>query len=149
MTAYHRPLRTTGHCRHYSFDRRADQPNCALGIDLGAPGASRSCWPFPKLRNPPRQCPLRSEYTAEERVAWEDWISARLVRLGNAVAALPAPLPVGCVGHLDCPNCGGTLRWGRWHGGASVRCETPDCAEARFNVARGAEWPLTGKEADR
>lgn len=77
-----RPLRATHHCRHYSYRntglaglRSGDHggPQCALGIDLSAPAASKPCMPagtFPALPGD-TQCASREDYTDAERAEWK------------------------------------------------------------------------------
>ena len=140
------PLRATCHCRHYSYGRGdliADRgPCCAAGCDLSDPGASGACMPEPRA-----QCAKREEYTDDERDAWKAWSKAGMDRLGNAIAALPAPLAINARGHITCPNCGGDLHYGRWHRGAFVQCSTDNCCAARMNIAAGADWPARKREA--
>lgn len=140
------PLRATGHCRHYSYRHgnvMADRgPQCAVGVDLSAPGASTACWPEPQS-----QCARRQEYTAEERAAWQAWTNEGLQRLQAAIAALPAPIPMNSTGRTICPSCGGDLHYSRWYGGAALQCGTGNCCSARFNIAAGANWPAP-KPAD-
>lgn len=141
------PLRATGHCRHYSYDPKGFGEACALGVDVADAGAWRRCMPYDFTYISLEPCALRADYTADERAAWEGWEQARLKRMEDAIAALPAPLPIACVGHVDCPSCGGLLRWGRWYLGASIRCETPYCVDARFEVAIGTDWPTAKQGA--
>lgn len=140
------PLRATDHCRHYSYkhgDLMSDRgPQCALGVDLSDPGASRACW-----SNPEEECLFRAEYTDDERAAWEAWTAEAMNRLGVAIDALPAPLKLNARGHIACPNCGGELHYGRWHRGAFVQCNTEHCCAARMNIAAGADWPARKEEA--
>lgn len=143
---YERPLRATHHCRHYSYDRGTDWldggPRCARGLDLNVPGSSACCMPAP---NGP--CTLREEYTDDERAAWKVWTSERMDRLGKAVQALPRAIPLRTGGTIECPNCGGRLRYDRWHRGAAIQCETENCCGAQFNIAAGAEWPVSKEPA--
>lgn len=134
------PLRATGHCRHYSYchgDLMSDRgPQCAAGCDLSAPGASRGCWPAPEA-----ECADRQEYTDDERAAWREWVDGSITRLGLAIDALPAPIPLNTTGKIACPNCGGDLHYGRWHRGASIQCATPHCCGARMSIEAGKDWP--------
>ncbi len=139
------PLRATGHCRHYSYkhgDLMSDRgPQCAVGCDLSAPGASRACWPSHEA-----ECASRQEYTDEERAAWRVWMRKSMDRLSRAIDALPAPLKLDTRGHIACPNCGGELHYGRWHRGAFVQCNTEHCCAARMNIAAGTDWPARKEE---
>ena len=131
------PVRATSHCRHYSFDLMSDSvPQCALGLDPAAPGIVVSCWSVFT-----GDCPKRQEYTDRERAAWQAWTRGTMDRLGAAVSALPAPIPLNRRGAVTCPSCGGVLHYGRWHRGASIQCETDHCCAARFNIAAGVDWP--------
>lgn len=134
------PIRATQHCRHYSYDRGPNGgPSCAAGVTLDglAPGwAIRRCG-----GDPTELCHARAEYTDGERAAWASARDARMARLGTAIAALPAPIPLRTSGQVNCPNCDGQLRYERWERGASIACSTPWCTGAQFNIARGADWP--------
>jgi hypothetical protein len=134
-----RPLRATFHCRHYSYERsvRLEEsgPRCALGIDL-TDGPVLKCLP-----DPVELCESREDYRESERAAWAVWQSQRMKRLGAALQALPKAIPLRSGGHVDCPSCGGQIRYDRWEGGAELHCSTEDCCGARFNIARGADWP--------
>lgn len=133
-----RPLRATQHCRHYSYENglQGRGPLCALNLDLSAPGASGPCMPDPR-----GSCASRAEYTAEERATWQEWMDARLIRMAAAISVLPVPIPLRTTGTVQCPSCPGTITYSRWERGASVKCSTPMCNEARFNIAAGADWP--------
>jgi len=142
---FERPLRATHHCRHYSYETglQGRGPLCALGIDLSGSGASRRCWSEPAEAD--AVCPQRSEYTDEERAAWRTWLDASQVRLGTAVQALPAPIPLNTQGKVKCPNCSGDLHYARWHRGASMQCSTPNCCgPVRFAIEAGKDWPAGG-----
>jgi len=89
-------------------------------------------------------CLQREEYTEAERAAWKDAMSAKLERLGKAVQSLPRAIPERTSGSIECPNCGGTLSYARWHRGAEISCSTPFCCAAHFSIAPGAEWPVSG-----
>lgn len=147
-----RPLRATHHCRHYSYARGKDWvlgegsgPRCAVGCDLSDPMASNACMPDATMRDRVPPCPRRADYTDDERAAWKAWCRAGMDRLAQVIAALPHPIPVRASGSITCPCCGGTVSYARWVGGAMVQCSTPDCAAARFNIDRGADWPATNK----
>jgi hypothetical protein len=131
-----RPIRATWHCRHYSYEPGpGGGPRCALGADQSA--GVQPCMPKPR-----GECPKREEYTDAERAAWEAETKASLKRVGNAVGALPHPIPLRSTGKVQCPNCGGQLHYSRWERGAAVECETPHCVgPVRFNIAAGADWP--------
>lgn len=142
---FDRPLRATHHCRHYSYNTAAPLndpargPCCAAGVDMSAPGSSTKCMP-----DPTANCSSRQEYTPEERAAWEMYAADGINRLGNAIQALPLNLPERSSGTVKCPNCGGTLSYMRWRGGAGIECSTPNCCEARLNIDKGAKWPVGG-----
>jgi hypothetical protein len=137
------PPHATKHCRHYSFERAQrwedSGPRCAMGltVDLGL----RRCCPDPSIT-----CGDREEYTDAERVAWEAARDASMGRLVAAIAAVPDPIPLRTGGNVECPSCGGQLRYDRWHRGAEIKCETPFCCGAHFSIAAGAEWPASPKE---
>lgn len=145
IAPFTRPLRATRHCRHYSYERgpdfNANGPRCAAGVDLSAAGAAGACMPEPR-----GACSAREEYSNAEREAWKAACDASQNRLGAAIAALPAPIPLRTGGHVPCPNCGGEIRFDRWHRGASLACSTDGCCAARFNIAAGADWPVHHKE---
>jgi hypothetical protein len=134
------PLRATMHCRHYSYERGVllHGPKCAQGIDLSAPGAGRMCWPEADVGQP---CAVREEYTDAERIAWETYRDDRMIRLSMAVCALPRAIPMRSGGTVPCPNCDGTIRYGRWRGGAELNCSTAHCCGARFNLSGVDVWP--------
>lgn len=133
-----RPLPASEHCRHYSYVAGMDGgPRCAVGLQGGEPKLPlRTC-----CSTPPEACPGRQEYTDAERDAWEAWSEARTLRILHALSALPKKIPVNTSGVVTCPNCGGQLRYARWHRGAGIVCSTSNCCEARFNLAANAEWP--------
>lgn len=143
LTKFERPPRATKHCRHYSYERGKNYldggPRCAVGIDLSAPGASFVCMPDKAETRCP--CPKREEYTEAEREAWQRSVADGMERLGAAVQALPKAIPLRTGGNIECPNCGGSLRYDRWHRGAEIKCSTEGCCGAHFNIAAGADWP--------
>ena len=148
MSQFPRPLRATRHCRHYSYERgdllSASGPRCARKVSLEKPGAALACLPTPAAS---AYCPLREESTAAERQAWLAHVDARLARLSAAIAALPAPTPLNTSGKVPCPNCeGGTLHYARWDRGAAIGCTTENCAEARFSIDHGVDWPPKPEE---
>ena len=143
MSQFPMPLKATRHCRHYSYEHgdllTGTGPHCAREVALDKPGAAWACIPAPAAH---AYCPLREEYTAAERAAWNEAGAARLDRILNAIAALPAPIPLKTSGHLPCPNCeGGELYFARWNCGAAIECNTENCAKARFSIESGADWP--------
>ncbi|AGH58064.1 hypothetical protein RHWG_00043 [Rhodobacter phage RC1] len=142
-----RPVRATKHCRHYSYDLGAkvekQGPRCALEVDLSFPGSSQMSMPQGGL--PRGLCSQREEYTDEERAAWAAFQTECSERVSAAADALPAPIPLNTQGETSCPNCGGVLHFARWHRGAAVSCETENCAEARFSIEAGADWPAPQK----
>ena len=137
---FERPLRATHHCRHYSYNNPISHPQagpqCAVGCVFDEPGSIGRCMPEPR-----GECSKREEYTDAEREAWEAAKHASMERLCNAVQALPEAIPLRSGGNIECPNCGGTLRFDRWHGGAEIKCSTPHCCEAHFSIAAGRDWP--------
>jgi hypothetical protein len=137
---FNRPLRATEHCRHYSYETGlyGRGPLCALGVDLSGAGASRRCWPTPE-----QVCDKREDYTDDERNIWNAWLYESQERLGRAVQALPAPIPLNTDGWVKCPNCdGGHLHYARWHRGAQINCSTPNCCgPVHFSIASGKDWP--------
>lgn len=154
------PVRATKHCRHYSWERGGLMmlgfPKCARGVDLSYrlydDGLKHSpsvemCMPDGGL--PRGLCAQREEYKDEERAAWAAFQAECMGRVSAAVDALPAPIPLNTQGKIVCPNCGGELRFARWHRGAAIACETENCVEARFSIEAGADWPTpVKKEAD-
>jgi hypothetical protein len=143
--AMSKPLRATHHCRHYSYVRGlSGGPSCALGVDLSGPGASAKCWPEPKA-----SCDKRENFTDAERAAWKAYTVSRLTMLGEAVAAIPAPIPCGTTGECPCPHCDGELRWSRASNGhVWLSCTTTDCiGPVHFNVDRKASWPVNAGDA--
>lgn len=144
-----RPLRATRHCRHYSYENGLKRgPRCALGIDLSAGRASVRCWPAEGEEQ--TLCASRADYTDEERATWKTYLDASIERLGKAVQALPAPIPLRTSGDVACPNCdSGRLHYARWHRGAEIRCTTPNCCgPVHFSIDAGADWPAGGGDAD-
>lgn len=144
-----RPPRATRHCRHYSYETgiQGRGAMCALGIDLSSPGAWYACSPDPK-----GECAKRENYTDEERASWKVWLDASIERLGKAVLALPAPIPLRTSGKVKCPNCEtGELHYARWHRGAEIQCSTPNCCgPVHFSIAAGTNWPSGGgRDADQ
>lgn len=137
------PPQATRNCRHYSYNLGGRGSACALGIDLSTPGASNPCW-----GDADGGCNLREDYTAEERAAWREWVDGSIDRLGLAIGALPAPIPLGTTGKIACPNCGGDLHYSRWHRGASVQCATPHCCGARMSIEAGKDWPQPKAEGE-
>lgn len=132
-----RPPIARQHCRHYSYTPGPlGGPGCAVGIDLTAHPVT-PCMPEPKA-----PCPLRAEWTDEERATWETWSDASRLRLIAAVQALPKALPIGTHDNMACPNCdSGRLHYTRTRGGAFIDCTTPFCCGAHFSIARPRAWP--------
>lgn len=129
------PPRARFHCRSYSYaPGLSGGPHCAAGIDQS--GGVEPCMSEPK-----GFCPSRAEWTEDERVAWAAWGKLSMARLIAAVAALPRAIPLRTGGEVDCPNCDGRLRYDRWHRGAEIKCSTPFCCGAHFNIAAGVDWP--------
>lgn len=136
------PLRATRHCRHYSYELglQGRGPLCARGVDLKAEPHSRMCWTIDDGHA--HLCSKREEYTEAERAAWREHLDASIVRLGNAVQALPVPVPLRTQGQVPCPNCdGGSLHYARWHRGAEIKCTTANCCGAHFSIEAGKDWP--------
>ena len=136
-----RPLRATHHCRHYSYSPGlSGGPCCAAGVDMSAPGSPAPCMPEPKV-----SCDKRENFTDAERATWKEYTDSRLKMLGEAVAAIPAPIPCGTTGECPCPHCDGELRWSRASNGhVWLSCTTPDCVgPVHFNVDRKASWPAS------
>jgi hypothetical protein len=147
MVDFTPPLRATHHCRHYSykmpFSAPNAGPNCSRGCGQSEPGFSlKHCCSEPTVI-----CASREEYSDTEREAWEAARSERMKRLGEAVQALPHPIPLRTSGEIDCPNCDGKLRYSRWHRGAEIGCTTPFCCGAHFSIAAGADWPVSKAKA--
>ena len=148
MNLLERPLRATHHCRHYSYRntglaglRSGDPggPQCALGVDLSAPRASKPCMPpgtFP-FQEGDRPCPLRENFTDAERAEWKRWTDSRLQRMGVVLQAIPGSSADrkkrehwGETGSFPCPACKtGTVRWSRAssNGHVHAACTTPNC----------------------
>lgn len=138
-----KPLRATKHCRHYSYDRGKSftdgkGPQCALGIDISAPGAGRQCWPDPEL-----DCHRREDYTEAERAAWRAWTDHRLSMVGDALAVFGGPVACGAETRKPCPHCDGEVVLQRMSNGhAWLACTTEGCIDpVHFNVDRSAAWP--------
>lgn len=143
-----RPLRATQHCRHYSYRntglsgrQRGDMggPQCALGIDLSAPRASKACMPagtFP-VQDGDMPCASRADYTEAERAEWKRWADASLERMRIIMPMIPGSSADrkkrehwGEQGEFPCPACGtGTVRWSRssYNGHVHAGCTTPHC----------------------
>lgn len=133
------PAHASDACRHYGYLPGLEGgPRCALGIDLSAPGASRPCWSSSKGQS---TCGQREEHTDAEKQAWEDASKASIMRLANAVSALPAPIPVGETVSIECPNCVGRVHAVRTTKGAFVECSTPNCCGAHLRIETGVDWP--------
>ena len=127
-----KPIRATYHCRHYSYK---NGPGCAVG-GAQSPGVNH-CLP-----NPIERCPLREEYTDQERDNWNKFVAEKMARLGLAVEALPKAIPLSTSGKIECPNCKGVLHYSRWNRGAAIQCETAHCVgPVHFNIAAGKDWP--------
>jgi hypothetical protein len=138
MSAFTRPLRATHHCRHYSYERGLlGGPRCAIGQDVS--GVILKCLPAANAKD--HHCVAREEYTDDERAAWEVSCGEGMERLGKAVSALPAAIPMRSGGYVDCPNCDGQIRYDRWQGGAELACSTEGCCGAHFNLSGVKEWP--------
>lgn len=131
------PPKASHHCRHYNYVP-GDGPQCALGMLTNLPKATLPCMPPPSQRG---TCSGREEYTDAERAAWEAARNEGMERLAKAVQALPKAIPLRSDGLIDCPNCTGKLHYARWHRGAEIRCTTPGCCGAHFNIAAGVDWP--------
>lgn len=144
MKTFERPLRATQHCRHYSYEPGRG-PLCAQGVDLSGFGASGACMPPDFSRT--SLCDKRQDYTDDERATWKAWRDASMERLGRAVQALPAPIPLRTSGKVKCPNCDGQILYARWHRGAELRCSTANCCGAHFSIEAGKDWPA--REASR
>lgn len=142
------PLRATHHCRHYNYRnmglaglRSGDPggPQCALGINLSAPAASKACMPagtFP-VQDGDTACASRADYTDAERAEWKAWTDALLERMRLIMPAIPGSSADrkkrahwGETGEFTCPACGTcTVRWARASSNGHVRaaCTTPHC----------------------
>lgn len=133
-----RPIRATHHCRHYSYQ---DGPCCAQGHPFMVGEAMRRCMPLKDGNQ--STCQMREDYTDVERAEWQAHIKQKMLRLEEAISALPRPITLRTSGTVSCPNCGGALNYSRWVGGASVVCSTtPHCVgPARFNISKDADWP--------
>ncbi|WP_417261644.1 hypothetical protein [Celeribacter sp.] len=137
------PPRARQHCRHYSYELghgwplgEGSGPRCAVGVNMDDGGASEPCMP-----NPAGWCPKREEWTEEERAAWETWAKDSRARIATIFAALPRQIEVNTTDSMTCPACGGSLRYGRWRGGAQVHCESSHCCSVRVNVDESKGWP--------
>ena len=138
-TSFEIPAHASDSCRHYSYERGLEGgPRCALSIDLSAPGAALPCWASSKGES---TCPKREEHTDAEKQAWYDAGRESLLRLANAISALPAPMAVGQTDVVECPNCVGRVHAVRTTKGAFVECSTPNCCGAHLQIQRGADWP--------
>jgi len=122
------------HCRHYSHEPGLmGRPRCALGLDLSAPGASKCCWPDPKVA-----CGSRENWTAEEKATWQAWEDDRKARMIAAIAALPHQDGRATV-KIGCPSCSGTITYIRIPTRAYVECSTPHCV--KFEASVRGPWP--------
>jgi hypothetical protein len=90
-------------------------------------------------------CPSREEYSESERVAWKDYVAERMVKLGQAVDAIPGPIVPGEEGHTTCPHCAGFLTWQRMrNGNVWLQCSGPDCiGPVHFNIPADRIWPAS------
>ena len=142
MTVFTAPPPARQHCRHYHYVLPITQPdsgpNCKVGIDLSAPAASLCCMP-PKDGQP--SCASREDWTDAERSDWAEWVEESKKRLIAAIGAVPHPIPLNTSGEVECPNCGGRLRYARWHRGGEIGCSTRGCCGARYSVEAGKDWP--------
>ena len=142
-----RPPRARFHCKHYSYDRKRwpekGGPKCALGIDLSEPLSFNCCMPDPKA-----PCPSREDWTAEERAAWDAWVSHGITALGVALNAME-PVAVGFRNTIPCPNCDGLFTVERIEQSAYVSCSNPECVgPAHFNLGHRDPWPSKVEESD-
>jgi hypothetical protein len=120
------------HCRHYSYRKGLDKssgPECALGVNLDAPGACLACMPPDSQRG--KTCAHREDWTEEERAAWKSWQDQNMLRMLVCLEVIPgASEGTGKSGELPCPACGtGTIRWTRSPGKGHLHagCSTKDC----------------------
>jgi hypothetical protein len=95
------------------------------------------------MPDPKSPCAKREEYTDAEREAWKAYRDAGMVKMIEAVAAIPAPIHCGTSGGCKYPHCPGELRWSRASNGhVWLQCTTPDCiGPIHFNVDRKTSWP--------
>ncbi|WP_276200090.1 hypothetical protein [Chelatococcus sp. XZ-Ab1] len=124
------PICTSDHCRHYSFDLdgflSGTGPRCAKGIDISGPGEASPCLPAGSQFRARIDCPLREDYTDEERVAWRAWVDESHERVRIVMAAIPK----GQGGVINCPACKvGRVHWSRSprNGHLHAQCTTPNC----------------------
>ena len=125
------------HCRHYSYQfddfvSGARGPQCAAGVDLSGPGASRPCMPLPIEGKP---CPSRDDWTDQERSCAITVRRAAMNRLSIGLAALPPRAKDksdwGACGEVKCPSCEtGMIQWSHSirNGHLHARC-TAGCFE--------------------
>lgn len=134
-----RPVRATSHCRHYNYE---DGPQCEKGHSFAPGDALRMCCTLePKSF---KECTMRAEFTVKEYNDWQEYSHETVRRNCSAIAALPVPISERTNGQVECPNCGGVLKYARWSGGASLVCSTTvNCVgPVRFSIDRGADWPI-------
>jgi hypothetical protein len=140
-----KPLRATNHCRHYSYSPGlSGGPCCAAGVDMSQPGSSARCMPDPK-----GACGKREDFTDAERADWKAYVDGRLMKMAEAVAAIPASIPCGTTGEYKCPLCPGELRWSRASNGhVWLSCTALDCVgPVHFNIDRKTSWPASAGAA--
>lgn len=130
------------HCRHYSHERGMNgKPKCAVGVDLSAPGAWKTCMPPP--HDP---CEKREEWTADERAAVLAKREASDKRFIAAIAALPGIVECGQSVTVKCPNCeSGIFAVDRMRNGhAWAQCSTPHCVgPIHLSIRRETKWPAS------
>lgn len=133
------------HCRHYSYPLpiTCDHPGpqCAVGLDISAPGAANPCMPNGT------GCAKREDWTAAERVASDAWQKERTQRVFAAIADLP-PLKVNQSQQVDCPNCEGKLSASRGKSRVWVSCSTQHCVDFSAQLAASVSvWPEVATDA--
>jgi len=145
VTPFPKPVRVSGHCRHYSYELDPRNfatrgPQCARGVNLGGLADTRKCMPDSEGQT----CALREEFSEADRAAWQAYRDGCLHRLMKAVGALPSPIPIGTASSVECPNCGGDLTYSRTDRSALIQCSTENCCSARYTTECGANWPVGG-----
>jgi hypothetical protein len=123
-----KPPTARRHCRHYDYHFGPGfGPSCRAGVDLGERGDVKPCMPAVIAKD--ATCPLREEWTEEERAAWGAWAAHSMARTIVVLAAIPSG-PGDTGGTIPCPACGtGTVRFSRapMNRHLHATCSTPHC----------------------
>lgn len=124
-------------CNHYRA--MSDHATCGAGVSYdsfrGLPFESRPCfWRYKKPQN--AGCSLMEFPTPEQLAEYEARWARRIEAMGKARRAIVEHLggpwkagTPGASGAIDCPVCGGELRFSRagYNGHIHASCSTADC----------------------